>query len=198
MISMAVYFLFQMGCALAPNLGGLIAMRFISGLFGSAPLAVCGALLADIWDPKRRGIAMALFAVAPFSGPSMAPVIAGFMHVRACLRSGLVAHSSWRSTLTLVQVTGQDWRLVYWILFAFAGLVVVLFQLTMRETFAPVILARKAKKLRKETGDSRYYAPIERLDRGSYGHQAFVLVAKPFVMIAQEVRFSCHIGGDCR
>jgi len=32
----------------------------------------------------------------------------------------------------------------------------------MPETYAPIILVRKAKQLRKETGDENYYTPIEK------------------------------------
>lgn len=33
------------------------------------------------------------------------------------------------------------------------------------ETYMPVLLRREAVKMRKETGDSRWYAPIEKMDR---------------------------------
>jgi len=32
------YILFQLGCALAPNIGALIAFRFLGGCFAAAPL----------------------------------------------------------------------------------------------------------------------------------------------------------------
>ncbi len=36
---------------------------------------------------------------------------------------------------------------------------------TLPETYAPTILARKAKKLRKETGQEEWWAPLERKDK---------------------------------
>ncbi len=33
------------------------------------------------------------------------------------------------------------------------------------ETYMPVLLRREAVKLRKETGEERWYAPIEKMDR---------------------------------
>ncbi len=40
-----------------------------------------GALLADIWDTDHRGQAMSIFALAPFAGPSIGPIVAGFIGV---------------------------------------------------------------------------------------------------------------------
>lgn len=53
----------------APNLGGLIAFRFLAGAFGSSALTNSGGTIADVWDANTRGLAMALFAAAPFLGP---------------------------------------------------------------------------------------------------------------------------------
>ena len=43
----------------------------------------------------------------------------------------------------------------------FAGSCGVIIFFTVPETYAPKILATKAKKLRKETGEERWYAPRE-------------------------------------
>lgn len=50
---------FQVGCALAPNTAAILIFRLLSGIFAACPLTNAGALLADVWDPDRRGIAMA-------------------------------------------------------------------------------------------------------------------------------------------
>ncbi|EIM79674.1 MFS general substrate transporter [Stereum hirsutum FP-91666 SS1] len=36
-------------------------------------------LIGDIWDAKVRGKAMVMFAVAPYAGPSLGPVVAGWI-----------------------------------------------------------------------------------------------------------------------
>lgn len=53
----------------APNLGGLLAFRFLAGAFGSSALTNSGGTIADVWHANHRGLAMALFAAAPFLGP---------------------------------------------------------------------------------------------------------------------------------
>ena len=91
-----------------------------------------------MWDAKRRGIALSLFSVAPFAGPALGPIVSG-----------------------AISVTGTSWRWVYWVCAMFSGACFVIVFATMKETYAPVILKRKAQRIRKETGSSIYVAPLE-------------------------------------
>lgn len=75
------YMGFQIGCALSKNTASILIFRFLGGCFASAPLTNSGALIADIWDTDHRGQAMSLFALAPFAGPSIGPIVAGFIGV---------------------------------------------------------------------------------------------------------------------
>jgi MFS family permease len=67
------------GCAAAPTIQGLVIMRFLAGAFGSSPLTIAGGILADIWPNEQRGLAMIFFSSAPLFGPSLGPVIGGFI-----------------------------------------------------------------------------------------------------------------------
>lgn len=129
---------FQIGCALSKNTGSILVFRFLSGTFAAAPLTNSGALIADVWEAEMRGRAMVVFGLSPFAGPSLGPIVSGF-----------------------IEVSGTSWRWVYWVCTIFAGVCLILVVFTLPETYAPTILARKAKKLRKETGDDRWYAPSE-------------------------------------
>lgn len=53
------------------------------------------------------------------------------------------------------------------------------------ETFAPIILLRRAKKLRKSTGDASYVAEHE-LARRSFQDIAQVYLARPFRLLLTE------------
>jgi multidrug resistance protein len=79
--SFLVYTGWQVGCALSKNTASILIFRFLSGCFASAPLTNSGALLADIWDNDHRGQSMAIFALAPFAGPSLGPIVGGFISV---------------------------------------------------------------------------------------------------------------------
>jgi MFS family permease len=74
---------FNAGAAGAQNSWTLIIMRFFAGAFGSSPLTNSGGVLADIWPATHRGLAMSLFAAAPFLGPCLGPVIGGFLGMNA-------------------------------------------------------------------------------------------------------------------
>ena len=60
---------FNAGTAGAQNVQTLILLRFFAGAFGSSPLTNAGGVIADMFPAKQRGVALSLFAAAPFLGP---------------------------------------------------------------------------------------------------------------------------------
>jgi MFS family permease len=105
---------------------------------------------------------MSLFSLMPFAGPSIGPIISGF-----------------------ISVSGTSWRWVFWILTIFAGVCLVVILFLIPETYAPKILQQKAIRLRKETGEQRWYAPLERQDT-SFRARLETILLKPFIMLALE------------
>ncbi|KAH8817336.1 major facilitator superfamily domain-containing protein [Xylogone sp. PMI_703] len=118
----------QIGCALAPNIGALIGFRFLAGIGGSACLTVGGGVIADLFPVEQRGKANAAFSLGPLFGPVVGPIIGGFIAQRA------------------------GWRWVYWVLLMACGALTVGNAVFNRETNAVVIIRRKTEKLRKELG----------------------------------------------
>ncbi|KAH7920091.1 MFS general substrate transporter [Leucogyrophana mollusca] len=161
-ISFFVYMCFQIGCALAPNTAAILIFRFLGGTFAAAPLANSGALISDIWDAGERGTALAIFTVAPFAGPAIGPTVAGYL---------VVAHVSWR------------W--LFWILTIFAGVCWLQIVLTIPETYTPILLVKKAKALRKQTGDERYHAAME-IQQFSFAERVEGVLARPFKILFTE------------
>jgi MFS family permease len=139
---MGIFFIFSIGCALAKNTAQLAIFRFLSGLGGGAPLAIGAGVLADMWEAKERGKAVAVFSAGPPIAPTLAPIIAGFI----CLRT--------------------TWRWVMWLLVFLTGFTFVLGIIFLNETFPPVILGRKAKQLRKETGNMELMTIFEASEEG--------------------------------
>ncbi|SCO87615.1 uncharacterized protein FRV6_11742 [Fusarium oxysporum] len=117
------------GCAKAPNLGGFLTCRFLAGVAGSAPLTIGGGTIADVTTPNNRAKAMAGWALGPLLGPVLGPIAGGFIS----------AHLGWRWT--------------FWIIAILSGVNSIICVLFMRETYAPTILAHRAARLRKETGN---------------------------------------------
>ncbi|KAH8899174.1 bicyclomycin resistance protein [Thozetella sp. PMI_491] len=120
---------FLIGCALAPSLNALIVFRFFSGVFGSAPLTNGGGTISDIITQEKRGAAMAAFSIGPLLGPIIGPVAGGFL------------------------ADAKGWRWVFWLLVILAGTLSLAMLAFGAETYAPVLLARKTERLRKETGN---------------------------------------------
>ncbi|KAF8553171.1 MFS general substrate transporter [Imleria badia] len=63
-----------LACGFAQNESQLLAFRFLSGLGGSAPLAISGGLLGGCWRAGERGQAIAVYSVAPMLGPVVGPI----------------------------------------------------------------------------------------------------------------------------
>ncbi|KIY70946.1 MFS general substrate transporter [Cylindrobasidium torrendii FP15055 ss-10] len=162
MVSFLVYLGFQIGMALAPNTASLIVFRFLGGVFASGPLTNSGALISDMWNVRDRGKALAVFVAAPFAGPSLGPMVSGF-----------------------ISVSGASWRWLFWTLTIFAGVCLAVIVILIPETYKPIILVRKARRIRKETGDERYYAPMEKT-RKTMREQVENVLARPFKMLARE------------
>lgn len=138
-ISMTLYVIFNIPCALAPNIGALLVCRFLCGMFSSSGLSLAGGSIADVWKTEERGFAIAYFAAAPYCGPVFGPLISGWINIG----------------------TGR-YDLLFWINMAFGGLAGVM-MCVLPETYAPVILKKRAKRLRKETGDQSIMTEQEAL-----------------------------------
>ncbi|KAF3000138.1 hypothetical protein E8E13_005022 [Curvularia kusanoi] len=117
---------FTLGCALAPNLSGLIAMRFFAGLGGSACLTIGTGVIADLFVASQRGKAVAIYSMGILFGPILGPICGGFIAQRA----------GWRWDMWVVLIVGT---------LVTAGLFV-----WNTETNHSVILNRKTARLRDE------------------------------------------------
>lgn len=81
------------------------------------------------------------------------------------------------------------WRWSFWLGLIFAGvtLVPVLF---LPETYGPVVLQRRAQKMRKKTGNENIFAPIE-LEKKGVKQMLTVILTRPLRMIAFEAIVLC-------
>lgn len=127
-ISFGLYTIFQIPCALAPNIACLCICRFLCGVFASSALTNVGASLVDM-HKESRSLAIAFFSFAPYSGPVFGAVVNGF-----------------------VSIGTGDYVIIVWANMAFAGVMWIAVAF-IPETYAPVILKKRAKKMRAETGD---------------------------------------------
>nr|ALK02040.1 fructose facilitator [Starmerella magnoliae] len=125
------------GLALGKNMATIIVLRALLGLFGCIGTILVGGTFDDMFRPEQRAIPMALFAYVAILGTVGAPIYAGFVD----------------------QAIGWRW------LEGIQGLsnvpLLVLCVFGLRETRGSVYLHKRAKALRKDTGDERWVAKEE-------------------------------------
>jgi len=134
----AVFCIFQIPVATAQNLQTILICRFFIGFFGTAAMAVTPGVLADIFSPKDRGVAVSVYAAAAFIGPIFGPIVGGFI---------VDSHLGWRWTAWVTLILASA--------FGIASLILV------PETYGPLILQRRAARLRRETGNWALHAALD-------------------------------------
>ncbi|EXJ60836.1 hypothetical protein A1O7_04989 [Cladophialophora yegresii CBS 114405] len=158
----AVLTVFNAGAAGANSMASLIVMRFLAGTFGASPLTNAGGVVADIFPAKQRGMGMSVFASAPFLGPSIGPLVGGFVS----------------------QSVG--WRWLEGVMAIFSGVVCIIGSLVVPETYAPLILSRRAKALTARTGKT-YVSTVEKRQGKVTPRAAFEkALLRPWVLMILE------------
>lgn len=85
-LSIVGFILFTVSCALSPSLEALITFRFFAGCFGGAPMAIGGAVIADMYEPGKRDWLMVSYSPGTMMGPTIGPVLGGV----------ITGHYGWR------------------------------------------------------------------------------------------------------
>ncbi|KAI8220492.1 putative efflux pump mfs2 [Colletotrichum sp. SAR 10_86] len=129
-------------CGFANTKGTLIAARFLAGFGASAIYALGGGVLGDIWRPEQRGRSLGMYMLIPLLGAAVGPIIGGFIAART------------------------TWRWMFWSTSIFQAAMIFVSFFSFPESYAPLILRRRAARLRKETGETRYHTANERVDAG--------------------------------
>ncbi|KAI0893600.1 MFS general substrate transporter [Annulohypoxylon nitens] len=164
-----LYIIFNFLCAFAPNFGSLLVGRFLTGTFVSAPLSNSPGVLADLWGPVERGNAMAVFSCMVWVGPALGPVVGGFLQLE------------------------KDWRWSFFVLLWLGGITAIP-MFTIPETFGPVILIHRARRIRKAKipGYEDVKAPVEDSDRTLVGIYK-VALTRPWIILFDTISFLCAV-----
>lgn len=163
--SFVSFVIFLVPCAVAPHLAVLFVFRFLTGAAGSVFLSVSGGTVGDMFEKHELGAPMMVFTAAPFLGPTLGPLLGGFIN----------------------QNTNWKWTFYVMIIWSFVTLVLII--VFVKETYHPVMLRIKARHLRKETGKD-YYAQIDKLDR-SIARTVAISCLRPFQLLFQETMVAC-------
>ncbi|PLB37803.1 MFS transporter [Aspergillus candidus] len=158
---------FSAGCAGVQNIWSLLILRFFAGAFGSSPIANGGGSISDMYPARQRGLALSLYAAAPYLGPALGPITGGFLSMNA------------------------GWRWVEGFLAASGALVWLLTAVGVPETYAPLLLRRRAARLSHITGKvyrskidiDKPRLPLTRLLAVSLSRPWVLLIREPIVSL---------------
>lgn len=112
------------GTALSPNFPALIVLRFLAGVAGSTGPTLGSGVIGDMFLPRFRGRAIAVYGLGPLLGPVVGNLISGY----------------------IVQAS-NSFRWLLWTLTIISGAIAVAIILFLHETFSPTLLERKQRRL---------------------------------------------------
>ncbi|WFD34529.1 hypothetical protein MCUN1_001370 [Malassezia cuniculi] len=175
-----VFLIFNMSCGFATTVTQMTVLRFFTGLAGAAPISMSAGVVADLFEPEDRGQAMAFYTLAPILGPCIGPLFAGW----------------------IIQGWGADkWPWIFWFSSIYGAVIALVCFILLRETYTPVLLERKVKRLQKETGNMQLHTKFAReetlLQRYAHGcaRPAIFLCTQPAVLMPclyQAIMFGCQ------
>ena len=138
-------------------------IRFISGMLCSPALATGAGSMGDIMAPEIVPIFIGLWAVGAVAAPVMAPLLGAAM------------------------VVAKGWRWTFWLLLWLSAGTFVMLVAFFPETQHNNILHRRAERIRRETGDNRYYTKQELVESEvSFKEFVIEITARPFKLMVLE------------
>lgn len=156
-IVLGLFVLFQIGCALAPNVAAMIIFRFFSGFFGSPTVTNSGGSITDIWPQSNRSVPLALFSAASFLGPVIAPTVGGFISQYA------------------------SWRWNFWVVLIVSAACYIAMVVFLPETYPPKLLLDKSRGMRGIDGLSP--TPVKQLLHNSLTRPWLMLCTEPILFL---------------
>jgi len=136
-LTFVAFYALSFPTATVDSFGGLLALRFFAGFFGSVGIAIGGASIGDIFSLIYFPYGLCWWILSFWAGPAIGPMIGGF----AAMAKG--------------------WRWPLWEIVWLSSPMVVLLLCLTPETSTPNILLRRAQRLRELTGDPRLQAQSE-------------------------------------
>jgi multidrug resistance protein len=157
--AMGVFMILILPCAVAQSLYSIIIVRFFGAMAGAAMISNAPGTVSDISSDNYRALAFSVWAIGPMNGPVVGPVVGGFVF----------EYLGWRWT---------NWVVMIIAVFAWIA------ASSIKETYAPAILKKRAARMRKEMDDERYWSRYD--DKLSPIGILKVSLSRPFVLTFTE------------
>ncbi|EEB89069.1 hypothetical protein MPER_12882 [Moniliophthora perniciosa FA553] len=154
-----LFLLFNIPIAKATNMSTVLAFRFLTGFVGSPALATGGASMADIFEGHRLSYMIGIWSLGAVAGPILGPVIGGFA------------------------AQAKDWRWPTYELMWISAFAIIFLSLLLPETYEATILLKRARRLRKLTGNTQLRSQSE-IDQAAMSKReiAYESLVRPFVL----------------
>jgi multidrug resistance protein len=129
--------LYTLCCAYSDSLSTIALVRFFAGVGGSSVFALAPSSIADMIPKEKRGAVMALIAIGYNLGPAVSPTVGSYVNA------------------------ARGWKWIFYLTAILGGSATLLSYVCLSETYEPVLLQRKAARLRKETGNLKLRSKLE-------------------------------------
>ncbi|KAK9850542.1 Major Facilitator Superfamily [Penicillium brevicompactum] len=180
-VSMGLFAALTVPVALARNIETILVFRFLSALFGSAMMSNSPGSVNDVVSDHHRPMAFGFWAIGPSNGPVLGSIIGGFVY----------------------QYLG--WRWSNWIIVIIGGVTFAL-MILVKETYAPILLRKRAQKRRQHTKNPKWWSshdnhlPFITFCRINISRQIVMIVTEPicifwnsYVAISYGILYLCFV-----
>jgi len=159
-----IFTLLQIPTALSKSLPLLITLRTFAGFFGSVGIANGGGTISDMYDASERAGIFGWYLLGPLLGPTLGPLLGGII------------------------LQNLKWPWLFWIMTIICGVVVTSSFFLLKETYKPVLLARRKKELEESEGGEFYFEGEDNRPLGTKLLQSIqrplkILFTQPMVLI---------------
>lgn len=137
-----IFFVLQIPISLVNDIASLSVLRFIAGFFASPALATGAASVDDISHPAYLPLMIAVWSISCVCGPSLGPLFGSILIVK------------------------RDWHWTFWLVCMSSGISLVVLSFFLPESFEKTLLYRKARRLRKLTGNQNITCEGEKENEG--------------------------------
>ncbi|RKF75688.1 Citrinin biosynthesis cluster MFS transporter mrr1 [Golovinomyces cichoracearum] len=158
-VSMFIFVILVLPCALAKSLPTIIVGRYFSAFAGSVMVSNAAGSISDNFSGKYRPLALSLWSLAPLNGPAIGFLTAGFVSEKL------------------------GWRWNNWIVMTVSGIAWA-FLSSIKETYHPALVRKKVLRLKKETKDNRWWSPYDH--ELNLFHKLRDNISRPFILTYTE------------
>src|SRR5712675_1280739 len=79
MLCIVIFTISSLLCGIAPTLAFLLLFRVFQGVGGGGLQPMAQAIMADSFEPSKRGLAFALYGIVAVLAPSIGPTVGGWL-----------------------------------------------------------------------------------------------------------------------